>query len=466
MKKLFAIFLAVMMIAALAVPAFAAETVTVTVTEPTDKAAATTPETYTAYKLLSATKTAELAADGPIDEDDSGITYYTDAATADLLGSYFTFADGKVGEADVKVVTESSIYAEDQTSAAGLLAIAKTNSFASSSVTVGEATTLDIGYYVIESSLGTQLILLTTDQTIAQKNYYPSFTKALTNIDDKNAAIGDTIEYTITVTVPYTVSEAVVIHDTLDAGLSYVSTSFSPSNSAVTATDDGQTITFNVPASVADTAGKQNVTITINYSAVVTSAARSGNIYKNTAYLTYSKFQSEDQKTETNTNKLTVSKLEGDTSNFLPGAILQLQNAAGNAVKLVADGSNYRLATTEEITAAAADDFDPEAEGAVVVVDSFTTGSAAIVIEGIDSDLAYKVAELEAPAGYNALTTATDVAANPGNDSTATVRNYTGTVLPSTGGIGTTIFYVIGGILVVGAGILLITKKRMGKEDV
>ena len=41
------------------------------------------------------------------------------------------------------------------------------------------------------------------------------------------------------------------------------------------------------------------------------------------------------------------------------------------------------------------------------------------------------------------------------------VPNNKGTLLPSTGGIGTTIFYVVGGILVAGAGILLVTKKRM-----
>ena len=40
----------------------------------------------------------------------------------------------------------------------------------------------------------------------------------------------------------------------------------------------------------------------------------------------------------------------------------------------------------------------------------------------------------------------------------------TGAELPSTGGIGTTIFYVLGGILVVGAGILLVVKKRMSSE--
>lgn len=41
------------------------------------------------------------------------------------------------------------------------------------------------------------------------------------------------------------------------------------------------------------------------------------------------------------------------------------------------------------------------------------------------------------------------------------VENKKGSLLPSTGGIGTTIFYVVGGILVIGAGILLVTKRRM-----
>jgi len=45
------------------------------------------------------------------------------------------------------------------------------------------------------------------------------------------------------------------------------------------------------------------------------------------------------------------------------------------------------------------------------------------------------------------------------------VENNAGSLLPSTGGIGTTIFYVVGGLLVAGAGILLITKKRMSKEQ-
>ncbi len=46
----------------------------------------------------------------------------------------------------------------------------------------------------------------------------------------------------------------------------------------------------------------------------------------------------------------------------------------------------------------------------------------------------------------------------------ATVINKSGATLPSTGGIGTTIFYVVGGVLMVGAFVLLITKKRMNHD--
>ena len=47
---------------------------------------------------------------------------------------------------------------------------------------------------------------------------------------------------------------------------------------------------------------------------------------------------------------------------------------------------------------------------------------------------------------------------------TTDVVNQKGATLPETGGIGTTIFYVLGTILVLGAGILLITKKRMSAD--
>lgn len=129
-----------------------------------------------------------------------------------------------------------------------------------------------------------------------------------------------------------------------------------------------------------------------------------------------------------------------------------------------------------------------------------TDAQGKLYIIGLASDVKLTVTEFKAPDGYNKLTEtkeltpqilAEEIFATSGEkhydedgnlvseSSTATtsktveknlsdldvaaleIVNQKGTLLPSTGGIGTTIFYVVGGILVVAAGILLVTKKRM-----
>ena len=137
-----------------------------------------------------------------------------------------------------------------------------------------------------------------------------------------------------------------------------------------------------------------------------------------------------------------------------------------------------------------------------------TTAGTSFAFEGID-DGTYILVESTTPNGYNTIDPITlIVTATHGADATSTTKysvsaittgnddfkadakggevkftkkdksekelttgeiyseiiNQSGTVLPSTGGIGTTIFYVVGSILVVAAGVLLITKKRMGRE--
>ena len=115
-----------------------------------------------------------------------------------------------------------------------------------------------------------------------------------------------------------------------------------------------------------------------------------------------------------------------------------------------------------------------------------TSGSGDILIEGLNEGT-YYLEEIEAPAGYNKLTKPIEVkiTATPDatgvsetveyrnqNDSTYTpatnaigkVLNKAGTQLPSTGGIGTTLFYVIGGVLMAVAAVLLVTKKRMNNK--
>ena len=92
----------------------------------------------------------------------------------------------------------------------------------------------------------------------------------------------------------------------------------------------------------------------------------------------------------------------------------------------------------------------------------------------------YKLQEIKAPAGYNLLTAPTNIVINATHEEKAggseaettfsdsvmsvNVENQKGATLPETGGIGTTIFYIVGGIMVVAAVVLLVTKKRMSAE--
>ena len=104
-----------------------------------------------------------------------------------------------------------------------------------------------------------------------------------------------------------------------------------------------------------------------------------------------------------------------------------------------------------------------------------------IAVEGLDADT-YYLEETKAPDGYNKLAgpvkveishTVSDEGAHMSHtlkqDTTVVnkveIENKSGTELPSTGGIGTTIFYVLGSILVIGAVVLLIAKKRMSASE-
>lgn len=78
--------------------------------------------------------------------------------------------------------------------------------------------------------------------------------------------------------------------------------------------------------------------------------------------------------------------------------------------------------------------------------------------------------EKEAPKGYNTLSGSVEITINDegkvsyNTETDATwvkVENKSGSLLPSTGGMGTTLFYIFGAILVIGSGVVLITKKRM-----
>ena len=116
------------------------------------------------------------------------------------------------------------------------------------------------------------------------------------------------------------------------------------------------------------------------------------------------------------------------------------------------------------------------AEGTVTTLDMTT--NTTISVKGLDHSWAYILKEITVPSGYNKIEDMTVEGSDltkvvDGTDtsmaSTAlskrTVVNNKGAELPSTGGIGTTIFYIIGAILVIGAGVVIVTKRRMNNDQ-
>ena len=226
---------------------------------------------------------------------------------------------------------------------------------------------------------------------------------------------------------------------------------------------DGTTFTLTFADSyVADKVGEDIVVTynaTLNENAVVT-----GN--KNSATLHYGNKQTVNKETTTYTYEFDLVKVDSADNKLLNGAEFQLYTAreGGEPIKFVAVNGGYRVANGDE-------------PGAVIVDTIKVNGK--VHISGLDK-ADYWLEETRAPDGYNKLTSRREVVLSKGSNNTTleagatvwaegnggvVVENSAGTVLPSTGGMGTTLFYVIGGGLMVAAVVLLVTKKRMEHKN-
>lgn len=447
MKKLISLILALVMVMSLAVCASAAVI---------DLKSVVDGETYTAYKILNYTNS------------DDAYSYYLTATEYGSIGSVleaagFGFDDSSDGTE--YFVTNAATF--DPATAAAYLgahvadlgeALDMKNAVGAN----GEAsfTGLTAGYYFVTSSTGS-LCALHSDTDIAtavEKNTVPTIdkTQKLENgaytdgLIDAN--IGDTVNYKIVVTDGTGTDNAITIADTMTPGLAYKAGSLKIDGTAVAdnadtddwkVTVDDQTIT--IVFSAAYVSGLDtDATITVTYDATVDTDAviDSATDNKNEVEMEYSAQTSSDA-VYVATYDFLLKKTDGE--NFLDGAGFKLYDAAteGNQIKLNKDANGYYV------------DANKDEE---IMVDS----ANGVNIRGLAPGT-YYLEETTVPAGYNKLTTRQEVTITTGATGAVevTVVNNAGSVLPSTGGIGTTLFYVVGGLLMAGAAVVLITKKRM-----
>ena len=479
LKKILTLVLVAVMMMAMSSVAFAS-TLTINSTADTDEAAKETTA-YKAWKLLDA----DIAQDDPTTEkDESGVPtttldgeqsggavayYTTSSAVVDALSSLFDFV--QVGETGKYYATakDSFTSADQVTSLLGTKSEAELTELFGAPATgaqtaPGERADIEVsdGYYYITSTLGDKIAVLTVGDTkINTKNSYPTQEKELKNeTTDAHVQIGDDVTYTLTVNIPASANDYIVLTDVMDDGLTFksidatfsssVAYTFAPeakTAEAVTANDN----TFTLTIAADDVKAHQGETLTIDYVATVNNKAVVAVPEKNTVTLDYGQhYTSVSKEVETVTHSFSFDKVDGTTA--LSGAEFILTTDGSTAIDLVevTAGEVYRVWMEEDGEAAKIKD------GKIVTIGKTVT------INGVDSDVQYKLVETKAPAGgYNKLEEPKTIDVAVDNTTHIDVENNKGSVLPSTGGIGTTIFYIIGAVLVIGAGVVIVTKRRM-----
>lgn len=479
--KLFSVLLAVVLVFSTAIMAFAAEEQKGTITINGATNVSVDGKTFNAYRILEAE-----AVD--VSDLSKGIVYTIPSELQSFYNSKFG------GEDDTATVAEITDGLNDmdadalQAFAVEALAAAKAANITPKTAT-GEddaAILADIpfGYYVIEdaglASPISALMLQTTSATVTIKADKPSITKKIDgdidqddkttgDVDYNTAKVGETVPYVLTSTVPvmtgYTAYEYTVT-DTFGAGLTYNKdvkvTIGGEEVDDYDATYENQVLTIAFADLTSYTAGAE---IEITYTATVNDSAVKGTDGNpNTVVLTYSDNPQDATSTETTPEDKVIT--------YLIDLIVNKTDASDTALA----GAKFELYNGSTLVATGISGDDG------VVTFAYEKDYSA----GLKDGETYTLKEIEAPAGYNeaedivfvvSFDAPTDTAAavwstdnnvvNLNGEGTAfeiTVVNQTGGLLPSTGGIGTTIFYIVGALLVIGAAIFLISKKRMSAE--
>ena len=521
MKKILAFALVLVMLSGLALTASAA---TITINQPTPVDGTAGAETYNMYKIFDVTKTADVTEPvtgtiGPGTATGFSYTISTSnpwfAKLGSVSGSTWTAASGQkwvtltksAGSDTVYNVTWAGANTEDAAKAFAKFLMDNKDSTiaadatATSNGTTATATVAD-GYWLIDSTLGTNLVLATSNITINTKNEYVSDEKTVAKT---NYNVGDQVPYTITVNLPASIdyTKPVIVHDTMDdvlalkddsvaakigtadfTGITLVkSDAFDANHDTSHAAETGKVLfdfVLNINSlAPAEGAEPEAKTITITYTAELLSTAAADTGYVNKEFVEYSKYK-------TTPNDVTVKTYDFDLEKKFTGSTDTTLEATFNLyASTTTETAGEGGATTTTTSKAASPiefveetkyekyvkaDSDDATKTTTITAKLGTTLNVRGLAEGT-----YYLTELTTAEGYNLLTEDIVVVIDAAGNATVqgagdlfsasgnkiTVVNNAGTVLPSTGGIGTTLFYVFGTILVLGAGVVLVTKRRV-----
>lgn len=479
-KKLVSLLLTLVMLFAMGTTAFAeGETGSITIKD------AVKDQTYTIYQILD------------LESYNASANAYAYKATtawntfinSDAIKNTYVEVDAQ-GYVTWKENADAAAFAKAAQKYAKDNSITNQGSVTATTTTVS-FTNLDLGYYLVDTTLGTLCSLDTTNPSVEmhEKNEVPVPEKTVNedstgNYGDSNTAqIGDTVEFEIVIHAKKG-AQNYVLHDQMEEGLTLDQNSIVVNaNDIELIKDKDYTVAFDVRCK--DKNGDDAIcdfeitftdaylsTITadtdivVTYSAVLNENAEiAGDTNDNDTKLDYGDDSySEWDTTTTKTFKFDIIKTDSNKK-VLDGAKFELYDAqtGGHKIDLVkvSDGV-YRVATADEKN-------DKDFKSAVIEAGRAT-------VKGLDANTTYWLEEIEAPAGYNKLSGRVKVEIKNDNlittmdenedtwqenDGGVHIINKTGAELPSTGGMGTAIFYIIGSVLVLAAVVLLIVRKRM-----
>ena len=490
MKKLMAALLAVAMVCAMAIPAFAADGSThssssdgkITINN------AVKDQTYKIYRILDLQYNDTAKSFRYVKNDKWGafVEGQTTYLAVDSKTGVVTWANSDNADNGAAIKALAIAAGQHVTDTPSLVA---DGSVTATSSTV-EFTGLPLGWYLVVSDLTTDAIcsIDTTakEVTIKEKNGAPTVEKEVEYASGSwgqgnDGNVGDTVNFKTTINVTDGDPTNYVLHDKMSNGLTFTTGTIVVKKNNATFTDytletpaDGCTfeIKFNEGSLQA------NDTVVVTYSATINSGAvvgPTGN--ENETWLKYgNNGETTHGKTKTYTWKFDILKYftdSNDTKQYLANVefVLYRKNNTTDTTEYAKFGTNNKLTGWTE------------AENEATKLK--TNADSNVAVEGLDEGT-YFLKETATPTGFNGLTSDVEVQITsscntlsgatytvqykmvneevftPTDDKkTVPIENKRGTTLPGTGGIGTTIFYVVGGGLMVAAAILLITKKRM-----